>query len=128
MTTKRSAKTPVKKVAVKKKENRVVPYCIFVSTLANEDINVIKPIPVTIERESEDSFIASFVDAGVSSGGNSMQDAVWSLQEMIASSFRTLENLSNTQLGPKMRREKVVLLEFLCRRSQNPMQKIPLKN
>lgn len=104
------------------------PFCIFVSTLASSDIKVTKPIPVTIEMESDDSFIASFVDAGVSTGGSSLQDAVWSLQEMLASSYRMLAPMSNSQLGPKMQREKAVLSEFLCRPSPKRTPKIQQKS
>jgi hypothetical protein len=133
-------KTPVKSAAKKaapktkghlilpSRSHAPVPYCIFVSSLAANDIKVARPIPVTIETESDESFIASFLDAGVSSGGNTVQDAVWSLQQMIASSFRMLEKMGNSELGPKMRREKAVLSEFLCRASQKHTQKIQQKS
>lgn len=94
------------------------PFCIFISTLCVNDIHVVKPIPVTIEEECDGSFIASFIEAGVSSGDDTLQSAVWSLQEMIASSYRLLNSIDDSRLGPKMRREKAVLSEFLCESSQ----------
>ncbi|MES2790100.1 MAG: hypothetical protein V4719_10790 [Planctomycetota bacterium] len=104
------------------------PYCIFVSTLAANDIDVVKPIPVTIEMESDDSFIASFVDAGISSGGPTRQDAVWSLQDRIAMLFATLSEMPSNKLGAKMQRKKAVLSEFVCQSSRKPMPKIPQKS
>ncbi|MDZ4689153.1 MAG: hypothetical protein SH850_29100 [Planctomycetaceae bacterium] len=104
-----------------------VPFCIFVSTLAHPEVGVIKPIPVTIEPEADGSFVASFVDAGISSGGDSVREATWSLGQMLASSFQTLRELNDGQLGPKMRRVKAVLLEFLCP-SPNPTPSTRPKN
>jgi predicted RNase H-like HicB family nuclease len=90
------------------------PFCTFISTLAVSDVSVLKPIPVTVEPEEDGSFVASFFDAGVTSGGDTVRDAIWSLQQMIASSFSVLREMKDAQLGPKMRRERDILLEFLC--------------
>ena len=104
------------------------PICIFISTLAVSDVLVVKPIPVTITLDCDDACVASFVDAGVSSGGDSLKSAVWSLQDMLASSYRMLAPMNDKTLGPKMRREKAVLLEFLCQSSPKPTRKTPKKS
>jgi hypothetical protein len=109
-------------------ERQTTPYCVFISTLAVSDVTVIKPIPVTVETEPDGSYITSFIEAGISSGGDSLRSAVWSLQDMIASSYRMLDRMNDKQLGPKMRREKVVLLEFLCQASRKPTRSIPRKS
>jgi hypothetical protein len=83
------------------RKRTTAPYCIFISTLAVSDVTVIKPIPVTVETEPDESYIASFLEAGISSGGDSLRNAVWSLQDMIASSYRMLGQMSDEQLGPK---------------------------
>lgn len=95
----------------------------IVKSLACGDIEVIRSIPVTIEAEVDGGFIASFFDAGISSGGETIQEAIESLQDFVATSFRTLEKLADVNLGPKMLRQKLVLTEFLCRRSLKLTQK-----
>ena len=97
----------------------------FVSTLGVNDLELVKPIPVTVEMDEDGSHIASFLDAGVSSGGETLQSAIWSLQAMIASSYRMLRDMPDVQLGPKMRREKQILMEFVCPSLPRPTPKTP---
>lgn len=94
------------------------------SSLACRDLSVIKPIPVTIEPDGEGGFIASFMDAGIASGGETIPEAFQSLQSIIAASFRTLVKMDEKDLGPKKQRERLVLLEFVCLRSQRHTLKI----
>jgi predicted RNase H-like HicB family nuclease len=94
-----------------------------IKSLACADIEVVKGIPVTIESDEDAGFIASFMDAGIASGGETIPEAVESLQEIVAVSFRTLEKMADANLGPKMRRQKLVLMEFLCPASQKTTQK-----
>jgi predicted RNase H-like HicB family nuclease len=104
---------------------RPVPFCTFIASLGRDDLEVRKPIPVTLEPDDDGGYIASFLDANIASGGESVQDAVESLQEMIASSFNLLVDMPDARLGPRMRRERMVLLEFLCRSSRKTMPKEP---
>jgi predicted RNase H-like HicB family nuclease len=125
-----SAKRPAgsQRARHRKAGNGLAGFGSFISTLARSDIRVLKPIPVTFEREEDGSYVASFLDAGVSSGGQTLRDATWSLQEMIAASFQTLRQMSDRELGPKMRRQRDVLLEFLCPSSRKPTPKTPRKS
>lgn len=100
----------------------------FASSLACRDLSVVKPIPVTIESDGDGGFIASFMDAGISSGGDTIPDAFQCLQSIIAASFRTLAAMNDKDLGPKKQRERLVLLEFVCLRSQRRTQKISPKS
>lgn len=95
----------------------------FASSLACRDLSVVRPIPVTIEPDGDDGFIASFMDAGIASGGETIPEAFQSLQSLIAASFRTLAKMDEKDLGPKKQRERLVLLEFVCLRSQRPTPK-----
>lgn len=95
----------------------------IMKSLACSDIEVSKSIPVTIEADGEE-FIASFMDAGISSGGETIPEAFASLREVVATSFRTLADMPDSKLGPKMLRQKHVLLEFLCQHSPKSTPKI----
>jgi hypothetical protein len=120
-----AAKTPSVQASKNQVAQGAIGFGSFISTLARADIEVVKPIPITFELEEDGSYIASFLDAGVSSGGETLRDATWSLQEMIAASFQTLRDQPDQQLGPKMRRQRDVLLEFLCPSSRRPTPKTP---
>jgi len=73
------------------------------------------------------SFQRGFLDAIVASGGETVQDAVESLQEMLAASFEQFSGLPDSKLGPRMRRERDILLEFVCRSSTKSTPKRPQK-
>lgn len=103
------------------------PSCTFISTLGRDDIRVVKPIPVTFEQEEDGSILASFMDANLGSGGETLQEAFESLQDLLVSSFHLLMNTPDSKLGPRMLREKRILLEFLCR-SPKPTPKRPRKS
>ncbi len=94
-----------------------VPFVTFIASLGRKDLEVRKPIPVTLEPESDGSYIASFLDANVASGGETVQDAVESLQDMLATSFEHLTALPDSRLGPRIKREREILSEFICRSS-----------
>lgn len=94
-----------------------MPFATFIASLGRDDVEVRKPIPVTLEPDVDGGFIASFLDANVASGGESVQDAVESLQDMLGMSFNCLVDMPDSKLGPRMRRERAILLEFLCRSS-----------
>lgn len=87
---------------------------IFISSLGVPDIKVIKPIPVTIEKESDEEYIASFMDANISTGGKSGQEAVYNLQSLIADLFEMHEE-ETSELGPAMKIQNQVLHDVLCR-------------
>lgn len=96
-------------------ETKTNPFSISISTVAQDGIEVRKSIPVMIRPVQGGSFIASFVDAGISFSGDTILTAVHNLQKAIADSFEMLVDMHDDQLGPKMRRERKVLMEFLCR-------------
>jgi predicted RNase H-like HicB family nuclease len=105
-----------------------MPFVTFIASLGRAHLEVRKPIPVTLEPEDDGSYIASFLDASVASGGETVQDAVESLQDMLATSFERLTVLPDSKLGPRMRREREILLEFVCRSSTKTTPKKPRKS
>jgi hypothetical protein len=89
-------------------------FCTFITSLGVPGVSLKKPIPVTI-RSCDDGFIASFLDANISIGGDTLADAVSSLQDMIADSFNDLEDADDSTLWPPMLRQKQALLDVVCR-------------
>ena len=104
--------------------SRISAYCTFMVTLGRDDIEVTNPIPVTIEPDGG-GYIASFMDANIASGGDTVQDAFESLQDILASSFCIAEQRSEGELGPRLLREKRILMEFLCRSPKNTPKRQP---
>ena len=73
-----------------------------------------KPIPVTVSRDG-DEFVATFFDANISTGGDTEQAAIANLQDLIADFYDDLAATPDDKLGPSLQRQKLVLVEFLCR-------------
>lgn len=85
-----------------------------VSSLGMPGYTVQKPIPVTICQDGEE-FTATFFDANISTGGDTGQEAVANLQNLIADFYDELVATPDGQLGPSLQRQKLILLEFVCR-------------
>lgn len=98
------------------------PFTTFVNSLGDEELEVRRPIPLTIRRD-DDSYIASFVEANISSGGDTLPDAVESAQSLIASFFTDVEKLPDAKLGPKLRHQRQVLMDYVCRHSRKRTRK-----
>ena len=90
------------------------PISIWLSSLGVVGYTVQKPIPVTI-RQDGDEFVATFFDANISTGGDTEQEAIANLQSLIADFYDDLAATPDEKLGPSLRRQKLVLVEFLCR-------------
>jgi hypothetical protein len=84
------------------------------SSLGISGYTVQKPIPVTV-RQDGDEFVATFFDANISTGGDTEQEAVSNLQSLIADFYDDLVTTPDEELGPSLRKQKLVLVEFLCR-------------
>jgi predicted RNase H-like HicB family nuclease len=96
-------------------------FTTYITSLGMPNLEVKKPIPVVIERESDENYIASFMDANISTGGKSEQEAVYNLQSLIADLFEMHEE-ETSKLGPAMQMQKQALNDVLCQTSQETMQ------
>lgn len=85
-----------------------------IQTFAPEPFVLIKPILVSIE-ESDDEYIASFFDANISAQGDTRQEAIDNLKDLLLSRFDYLDNLTLAQLGKSLKRQIAVLREFIRR-------------
>ncbi|HVA45876.1 MAG TPA: hypothetical protein VNH11_05760 [Pirellulales bacterium] len=95
-------------------------FTTFIVALGNQEISLRKPIPVTIFPDGDD-FTASFMDANISTGGGSPQEALYNLQHLIADFFLMDEDEPTMALSEKMRHQRRVLAECVCRTSLKTM-------
>ncbi len=87
---------------------------VMIDTMAPEPIEIVRPFHVVVEPY-EDEFKASFYDANLSSFGDTRNEAIWNLKDLLAATFEMLTEHDPKLLGPGPARELVVLRQFLKR-------------
>jgi hypothetical protein len=90
------------------------PVCTTIASLGIPGYELRTMIPVTIRPDGSE-FTATFFDANISTGGDTEQEAVANLQSLIADFYDDLVATPDEELGPSLRRQKLVLVEFVCR-------------
>jgi hypothetical protein len=83
-----------------------------IQTLAPEPYEVIKPFHVVVQA-GQDDYIASFFDASLSASGDTQDEAVYNLKDILIAAFDSLGEHREDQLGPGPRRQLAVLKEFI---------------
>lgn len=91
---------------------RGCPTVVPIDTLAPEPLEVIRPFHVTIEPY-EDEYRASFFDANLTAFGETRNEAIWNLKDIIAATFEILVDVGEAKLGPGPARQFRVLREFI---------------
>ena len=92
-------------------ESRPVP--VPMTTLAPEPFEVRRPIPVVV-RPAGEEHVATFFDANISMSGDTEEEAVSNLRELIVDVFDELE-ADEGNLGPEPARQLAVLRAFMER-------------
>jgi predicted RNase H-like HicB family nuclease len=83
-----------------------------IATFAPEPFSIRKPIPVSFQ-ESHGEYIASFLDAGVSAQGATVQEAFDNLKDLLLARFDRLVALPAEKLSPVIAKQAAVLREFI---------------
>jgi len=95
--------------SVQKQASLTVP----IQSFSPEPVELVKPLNVVVQRADED-FTASFFDANINASGETEEEAVSNLKDMIVATFELLSrSLSAHQLGPGPRKQLGVLSQFL---------------
>jgi uncharacterized radical SAM superfamily protein len=102
--------------AIKDKLSKLGAITVPIQTLAPEDLEVIKEIPVVVQR-MDDDYIASFFDANINASGDTDAEAVTNLKDILVTVFNHLDTLPPAKLGPRPRRQLAVLRDFIRRRA-----------
>ncbi len=82
------------------------------TTLAPERLELLREIPVSI-RSTDEDFVASFFDANVSASGETEQEAFANLRDMLVLTYNFLHKKPEAELAPILRKQRVVLDEFI---------------
>jgi predicted RNase H-like HicB family nuclease len=88
------------------------PVCVPISTFAPEPFEVIREFGVVVQPE-EDRFVATLFDANISSSGETQEEAVTNVKDLILMIFRGFENEDDRELGPAMIRQKHALRSLI---------------
>lgn len=88
--------------------------CVPVSTFAPEPFEVTREFSVVIQPE-EDGFVAALFDANISSSGDTQEEALANVKDLILMIFQGFEDEDDSELGPAMIRQKHALLSLIRR-------------
>ena len=87
-------------------------YLAPINTLAPEPYDLLLPLQVSV-REEQDGFTAFFYDANLGSSGDTAEEAVSNLKEVLVDTFEFLQRESDGALGPELLRQKKVLMRCM---------------
>ncbi|MBI1900443.1 MAG: hypothetical protein HYS13_04915 [Planctomycetia bacterium] len=96
--------------------SKPAPFITYIASVAPSKVRLLREIPVTIRPENG-CFVATFFDAGISSAGDSPEDAFDAVKSLIVDIFEGLNKTPAHRLGPHPRRQLHVLRDFLRKSS-----------
>jgi hypothetical protein len=82
-----------------------------IQSIAPEPFELLQPIQAVVQQSGEDH-IASFLDANMNASGETQEEALANLKDVIIGSFEALEAIAD-RLGPGPKSQLAVLREFL---------------
>lgn len=91
---------------------RTSPLIVPIDSMAPEPYEVVNPFHVVVRLEDE-QYIASFFDANLSASGDTQQEAVFNLKDIIIGSFEILTMTNKSKLGPGPAQQRAVLEKFI---------------
>jgi predicted RNase H-like HicB family nuclease len=97
-------------------EARRMSVSVPISTFAPEPFEIIRDFSVVVQPE-EDGFVATLFDANISSSGETQEEAVANVKDLILMIFKGFEHEDDRVLGPAMIRQKHALLSLIRRKS-----------
>ena len=83
-----------------------------VTTFAPEPFELVKDILVVVQSTGED-FTASFFDANIHASGDTQEEAVANLKDVMLIMLRRFEKEPEHRLGPEPKRQLAVLRDFI---------------
>ena len=95
--------------------NAGFPLIVPISTFAPEPFEIIKPFSVVVQPV-EGSFVATLFDANIGASGETPEDAVQNLKDIVLNALVVLEEREH-QLGREPKRQLAVLRSLISRRA-----------
>ena len=87
-----------------------------VQSLTPQPLAVVKPFQVVV-RAQDEGYVATFFDANLSASGDTREEAVANLKDIIAGVYQVLISHEEHQLGPGPAKQLQVLKDFIAPRS-----------
>ena len=85
-------------------------------TLEPEPYELVQTVPVVVQRV-DDQFVASFFDANINASGETQQDAVANLKDVMLALYLRLRNVKNLAKGPA--RQRAILQSLIQEKAPN---------
>jgi len=95
---------------------QLLPIPVMIQSLAPEPFELIKPVPVVVQRQGDD-YIATFFDANLSASGETQVEAIWNLKDIIIGTFDILTITDEGELGPGPLQQKRILEQFIDKKT-----------
>lgn len=92
--------------------SRSQPFTALITTLAPRSITLSRDIPVVVAPTGED-FVATFFDAGISATGDTDEEAVFNLRDLIGQTFEVLNSMPESKMGKLPRQQLAALRSIL---------------
>lgn len=97
---------------------RLSPLYVPIQTFAPEPYILNKQINIVV-RYQDNQYLASFFDANLSTSGDTQEEAVFNLKDLILATFQMLNEMRDRDLGPVPLHQKKVLEEFISQKRGN---------
>jgi len=91
-------------------------FCQQLTTLQAPKLRIIQPISVTTSKVDANNFISQFASANVNASGDTPEEALENLRDMIAVTYANLSRFSD-RLGPMPRKQLAVLKRYVRERT-----------
>ncbi len=93
---------------------RLQPIVVPIVTFAPEPFTLREPIWVVVQTV-DDAFVATFFDANISTSGDTQEEAIANLKDLLLDIYLDLEEEPEERLGPEPKRQLAVLRSVIGR-------------
>jgi len=83
-----------------------------IESFAPEPYKILKPFHVVV-RFQDEQYIASFFDANINTSGDTQEEAVSNIKDIIIGTYELLDSLNEEELGPEPKKRITILREFI---------------
>ncbi len=87
-------------------------YAISIATFAPEPYELLRPISIVIEGQT-DGFLASFVEANINASGETEHEAINMVKDTILMAYERLVSKADEKLGPGPLKQKQILMSLI---------------
>ena len=94
--------------------HRLQPIVVPISTFAPEPFSLRETMWAVVQAV-EDAFVATFFDANISTSGDTQEEAIANLKDLILDIYLDLEREPEERLGPEPKRQQAVLQSLIRR-------------